>query len=229
MFFDVRFGGRRSARAAVHNAVPQRECREAPTLPATTNLAAIAGGDVVAFIDYPNLAIPLEKRGLELSAHLAARIRELAARSCLWMVLSEIDASGDYIRQCERAGANVLVIPAERVPTRRGLELKANADFDLVGQAGRVLERRPVRRGLVGHLLVGSGDGDLTVALARLAARASRPRRVHTLAVPGSASHRQRRADLFHGGIALGLDLTRPLLDAQSSQNHLSKEQGSWI
>src|SRR5208282_4304138 len=67
-------------------------------------------------------------------------------------------------------------------------------------------------------IVIGSGDGDLSAAIARGLKRAVPGKKVFTLSVPGCSSRRLLdRKDLFDGRLQIGLDLTRPKGGSQNS------------
>jgi hypothetical protein len=67
-------------------------------------------------------------------------------------------------------------------------------------------------------VVIGSGDGDLSTAIARGLKRAVPGKKVFTLSVPGCSSRRLLdRKDLFDGSLQIGLDLTRPKGSSQHS------------
>jgi len=82
--------------------------------------------------------------------------------------------------------------------------VKGNADMDLCFHIGFL-----VRRSHCDTVVIGSGDGDLCVAVGRgLRRLPGRALQILTLSVPGATSHRLRsRTDLFDGNIALGQDV----------------------
>jgi hypothetical protein len=87
----------------------------------------------------------------------------------------------------------------------------ANADMDICFEAGRAALNWGGDA-----VVIGSGDGDLSTAIARGLKRAVPGKKVFTLSVPGCSSRRLLdRKDLFDGSLQIGLDLTRPRAGSQ--------------
>lgn len=136
---------------------------------------------------------------------LAERLRREAASLDLVAVLSQERSADRRARYLSRRGWRTVSIEREQVMTCRGLTTKGNADMDLALEAGRLLSIRSYD-----ILLVGTGDGDLAVAIARGVRRCWPRTKVYAVAFPFCVSARIRRSSgLFDGFIPLGRDLIR--------------------
>lgn len=176
------------------------------TLPTWTDFGRLAGRRVLCVVDEDNLRVSIQAHHCRLSyRRLHQRLTDTCQSVATWAVLTSPANCDRRYRYLQRRGWRVIDIPQEIVATVNGPVKKANADMDLCFAAGSLL-----RRGQYQAVLVGSGDGDLAVAIARGVKRI-RPRcAVFTLAVPGSASQRLRnQPDLFSGALQIGRDLTR--------------------
>jgi hypothetical protein len=118
------------------------------------------------------------------------------------VVFSAAPGDGRRARYFSDRGWHPVPVPIEVVMTRQGPIRKANADLDMAFEAGRLAAGSGAQA-----VLVGTGDGELGVAIARGVRRALPGCRVHALGVPGSTSRRLHRRDLFDGVIYVGRDL----------------------
>jgi hypothetical protein len=163
---------------------------------------------VLTVVDEDNLRISMQHHRQPLSyRRLLARLHTETTRVFPLAVLTATE--GDQRREAylKSRGWNVLAIPRETVFTPAGLQLKANADFDLAFELGHL-----VNTGQFDAVLLGTGDGDLAVAIGRGIRRRCPHLHLFTLSVAGSASARLRsRSDLFEGNIVVGRDLSRNL------------------
>lgn len=175
-------------------------------LPARTDFSYLCGRRVLAVIDDDNLAIGLADRGRRLRyGLLLARLRRAAEAVTGCVVLTCAAGDDTPRRRLEDLGWRAVAVPREVVHTHRGAELKANADMDLCLECGRLVEG-----GLFDAVVVGSGDGDLCVAVARGVRRVAPWCRTVTLSVGDSSSARLfTRGDLFAANILVGHDLIR--------------------
>jgi hypothetical protein len=178
---------------------PRHSC-----LPQTTDLSPLKGRRVLTVLDEDNLRISMRQYNLPLSyRRLLGRLHD---ETQLVFPLAVITAAeGDHRRGTSLAnsGWSVIVVPRETVFTSAGPQLKANADFDLAFELGHLVNPRQFDT-----VLLGTGDGDLAVAIGRGIRRNCPHLHLFTLSVPGSASARLRtRADLFDGNILVGRDL----------------------
>jgi hypothetical protein len=178
-------------------------------LPADTDLSALAGKRVLCLLDEDNLRISIKSHALRLAFDLLRRKLSATARSVsAWVVLTA--ELGDTRRQAYLVprGWQVVSVPREIVMTITGPRMKANADMDICFLAGSL-----VLKGQFDAMLIGSGDGDLGVAIARGIRRLQAVPDIYTLSVPGSTSHRIRPSNnptLFAANILIGRDITRP-------------------
>lgn len=178
------------------------------TLPATTDFTVFAGTRLLCLVDEDNLRISLQRQSVRLSyrtllARLTAQARHVAACAVLTV------AVGDSRREAylQQRGWHVLTIPQETVLTVHGPAKKANADLDLCFEAGVLVSVAQCEA-----VLLGTGDGDLAIAIARGLRRRQPMCAVYTLSVPGSTSHRLLNApDLFTDNLLIGEDITREI------------------
>jgi len=175
-------------------------------LAATTDLGQLAGQRLVCAVDEDNLRISLMRHAVRLSYHkLLQRLEATAAKASAWAVLTTTE--GDHRREqyLMKRGWNVVSVVRETVLTVRGYENKSNADLDLAFLVGFL-----ANAGDIDAVLLGTGDGDLAISMARGVKRVQPVVRVYTLSVPGSTCHRlQHRTDLFDGNFLVGCDITR--------------------
>jgi hypothetical protein len=198
--FDFLFGAPRR-RGPSHSRRPR-----GPGLPPATDLGPLAGRRVLAVVDDENLRISMTRRlGVRLSYRtLRGRLEEAAAGVTPVVVFSAAPGDDRRARYFSDRGWHPVPVPIEVVMTRDGPVRKANADFDIAFEAGRL-----AAGGGAEAVLVGTGDGELGVAIARGMRRALPGCRVFALGVPGSTSRRLHRRDLFDGVIYVGRDLAR--------------------
>jgi hypothetical protein len=196
------FGPGRRAPAAAPAPGPRRVPAR---LPPTTDFSPASGQRVLFLADEDNLRISMQERGARLSYKaLLQRVQEAAQSVSAWAVLATAAGDGRRAEDLQGQGWNVVAIPQEVVVTVDGPCLKANADMDFCFAAGYL-----ARTGRCDAVVLGSGDGDLCVAVARGIKRMPGARKVYTLSVPGSTSQRLKsRPDLFDGNILIGRDLT---------------------
>lgn len=180
--------------------------RAMSALPATTDFSALVGKRLLCLVDEDNLRISLKDHGRRLSyQRLMKRLKAKARSMSGWAVLTA--AAGDHRRAhyLKKRGWDVLRINQETVMTVRGLERKANADFDLAFLAGHL-----VSTARSDTVVIGTGDGDLAISVARGLKRIQPSIRVFSMSIPGSTCHRLlTRTDLFDGNFLVGLDITR--------------------
>jgi hypothetical protein len=179
-------------------------------------LSALKGRRVLTVLDEDNLRISMQHHHQPLSyRRLLARLHGETTRVFPLAVLTAPE--GDQRREAylKSRGWNVLAIPRETVLTTTGPQLKANADFDLAFELGHL-----VNTGQFDAVLLGTGDGDLAVAIGRGIRRRCPQLHLFTLSVAGSASGRLRsRSDLFDGNIVVGRDISRDLRSPQCHHN----------
>jgi len=192
---------------SVQRSTPPAGRYEMPrVLPARTDFAGLRGRRVLAVVDDDNLTISLAEcvRRLRYGTLLSA-IRRVADTVTGCVVLTCAAGDGRPRRHLEGLGWRVVAVPREVVRTHRGAEVKANADMDLCFEAARL-----VGEGVFDVVLVGSGDGDLCVSVARGVRRAAPWCDVVSLSVRESSSTRLfTRPDLFDRNILIGYDITR--------------------
>lgn len=176
--------------------------------PARTDFSALQGRRVLAIFDDDNIRISMKEHGRSLRyATLLDRLRASASHVSAHAVLTHEPGDRNRMRYFESRTWQPLGIPREVVVTRRGSEVKSNADMDLCFECGRIF-----RHDVYDAVLLGSGDGDLCVALARGIRRLSPSTRIATLSVTGCTSGRlSSRPDLFDAALLIGEDITGPL------------------
>lgn len=209
--FNDTFPGvaRPGARRLRNDTRNRRFCRWPSTpayFPGTTDLSALKGRRVLTVVDEDNLRISMQHhRQPLLYRRLLARLHSETTRVFPLAVLTAPE--GDQRREAylKSRGWNVLAIPRETVLTTVGPQIKANADFDLAFELGHL-----VNTAQFDAVLLGTGDGDLAVAIGRGIRRRYPQLHLFTLSVAGSASARLRsRLDLFDGNIVVGRDISR--------------------
>jgi uncharacterized LabA/DUF88 family protein len=184
------------------------------TLPVTTDLSALKRHRVLVIVDEDNLRISMQNRGRKLSyRRLLDRVQSVADEVFPLAVLTAPPNDTQREQYLQSRGWSTLTVLQETVRTWNGTRTMANADMDICFEAGRAALNWG---GDV--VVIGSGDGDLSTAIARGLKRAVPGKKVFTLSVPGCSSHRLLdRKDLFDGNLQIGLDLTRPNGGSQHS------------
>ncbi len=186
-------------------------------MPKATNLRAARGKRVLLVADADNWDYSLKRHGLRLGyRQLLSRLN--AEADCVYPVAVLTSAPGDSRRagHLEDCGWHVVSIPWETVTTCQGTRKLANADMDLAFEWGCL----SIISGC-DTALVGTGDGDLAVSIARGLRRLRRqtPISIHTLSVVGASSSRLwQRNDLFDSSVMIGEDM----LESSASRHHFS-------
>lgn len=186
--------------------VPEEPERFPRAFPSATDLGGFRGKRVLCILDEENIRISLKNLGLALLyGELFAELRGHSRAVWAYAVFSAPPGERGREASLRSMGWRVLAIPQEIVPSPTGPRKVANADVDLSIEAGSLLTACPAEA-----FVIGTGDGDLAVALARGARRLGW-REVFTLSVPGSTSSRLRPGanQLFTGNLLVGLDLVR--------------------
>ena len=180
-----------------------------PKLPPITDFGAISGKKVTCALDSDNIDICLRRCFNSLSYEtLARRIIAVAGQADLLAVPTVSGNHGPRESRLSSAGWRVLPIPVEIIQTHKGSRRKANADHDIAFEVGY-----QVRTNSPEVVLIGTGDGDLAVAMARGIKRHHPEIKVITLSVNGFTSHRlMTKTELFDGNILIGLDVTHPFV-----------------
>jgi hypothetical protein len=175
-------------------------------VPPSTDFSALQGTRLLVVMDDDNLRLSSQNRELRFS-YRKMLVRLNTISNVVLPLAVVVAEAGDTRRQAclQDRGWRVLTIPRETVVTHRGPLVKANADFDLVFEVGRL-----VSAGHFDAVLLGTGDGDLAVSVGRGLRRSRPDLRLFTLSVAGSASARLgSRPDLFDGHFLTGRDLSR--------------------
>ena len=203
--------------------LPQR--RPTPASPACPSLLdPLAGTNLLAVFDDDNIRISCQEQfGASLSYRtVAEQLRQLTSSCEMSAVLtsgSDRDERSIYFRM---RGFLTLDIKLEVVETTRGPEVKSNADFDLAFETAF-----RIAQGHFDTLLVGSGDGDLTLSIARGVQRLAPGVRVFTLSVPGCTSNRilqDRVPELIAGNFYVQKELLRA---GRNTANRLGRKAES--
>ena len=176
--------------------------RRVRSLLSETPLKSLVNRRVLCIVDDDNLRIGLRNQGFALSYRtLRARLAELTASIDSWVVLSANDgatARGNYL---EARGWQVVQVPRQVVIHRNVPTVKGNVDHELAFLTGRLSLSSPFD-----VVLLGTGDGDLAVSVARCL-REYTTADVVTLSVPGCSSHRLTDSGLFSERLFVGRDL----------------------
>src|ERR1051326_367775 len=137
--------------------------RPAACLPPTTDLAPLKGRRVLIVVDEDNLRISMQQHRQPLSfGRLLNRLQDETLHVFPLAVLTAAEGDPRRATYLEKKGWHVLVVPRETVYTTAGRQLKANADFDLAFELGRLVNTLHFDT-----VLLGTGDGDLAVAIGR--------------------------------------------------------------
>jgi hypothetical protein len=196
--------------------------------PAAPSLfACLVSKRVLLLIDDDNLRVS-NQNALRKSFSYRALANELdrITRCCDKFAFFS-SAPGDHSRQqyFSRRGYNTLDLKRE-FESRPGGRITANsnADFDLAVQGGYLLSL--CRYDCV---LVGSGDGDLVLAIARGVQRLLPDVRVFTLSVPGCTSHRilASKTSLIAANFLVEDSMLRALPSGKKSGSHHLRPAGA--
>ncbi len=162
---------------------------------AAAPFAPLLGSNLLGIFDDDNLNISCrEKFGSKLSyATLAMCLRGLANHCELWAVLTSNADDAGRTRYFEARGYQALDVKREVVSTKRGTIVKGNADFDLAFETAF-----RVACGTPDTVLLGTGDGDLALAIARGIKRVDPELKVFTLSVRGCTSARLLQQQVPH-------------------------------
>lgn len=195
----------------------------ASAMPKATNLRAARGKRVLLVADADNWDYSLKRHGLRLGyRRLLSRLN--AEADCVYPVAVLTSAPDDSRRShhLEDCGWHVVSIPWETVTTFHGARKLANADMDLAFEWGCL----SIISGC-DTALIGTGDGDLAVSIARGLRRLHRRIRIsiHTLSVVGASSSRLwQRNDLFDSSVMIGEDMLENIASRhQFSCHRISK------
>lgn len=174
--------------------------RSKPRMPQSNPEAAapfvpLIGSNLLGIFDDDNLNISCgEKFGSKLSyATLAMCLRGLANQCELWAVLTSNAEDAGRARYFEARGYQALDVKREVIATKRGTVVKGNADFDLAFETAF-----RVACGTFDTVLLGTGDGDLALAVARGIKRVGLELKVFTLSVRGCTSGRLLHQQVPH-------------------------------
>lgn len=176
-------------------------------LPDITDLSALPRR-VLCVVDEDNLRISILDHRRRLSyRRLYQRLADVTDHLSAWAVLTSPRGDRRRALYLSHRHWRVLTITQETVSTARGIEKKANADFEFAFMIGHL-----VTAGRYDAVIVGTGDGDLGTAVGRGLKQAAPQVRMYVLAVNGATSSRLRQpGDLIDDFIPIGLDLTRPM------------------
>lgn len=143
-------------------------------------------------LDYRALAIALHR--VSLSCHKHAFFSS---------------APGDTTREVYFHRLGYQTTGLRRMSSPDGRTLNTNADFDLCVEAGFLLSLHHYQA-----VVVGSGDGDLALAVARGVGRLLSGIRVYTLSVPGATSERILNHPLIAANFTVPEEMLSPLAKA---------------
>lgn len=176
--------------------------RRSQTLPSETSLKTLVNRRVLCIMDDDNLRIGLRAIGFALSYRtLRTRLAELTSVLDSWVVLSAADGAVARGRYLEQRDWQAVQVPRQVVLHRGVPTVKGNVDHELAFLTGRLSMASPFD-----VVLLGTGDGDLAVSVARCL-REYTSAEVVTLSVPGCSSDRLSDVGLFAGRLLVGRDL----------------------
>ena len=187
-------------------------------IPRVTDLRMFRGKRVLLIADSDNWDYSLKPHGLRLQYgglldRLKRRGRSRVPGSCADLGTGRLSVRLSFPENC---GWRVVSIPWETITTCGGTRKLANADTDLAFECGYLCVSKDCDAALIG-----TGDGDLAVSIARGLRRIHRrmPIAIHTLSVVGASSSRLwQRTDLFDSSVMIGRDM----LDNMNSRHYFS-------
>jgi len=175
-------------------------------IPTVTDLRALCNKRILLVVDADNMDYSLKPQGWRFRyRELLNRLTDGARMVFPAAVLTAAPGDRRRATSLENHGWRVLSIPWETVASHQGLRKLANADLDIAFECGSLASISGCEA-----VLIGTGDGDLAVSIARGLRRTHQRSRisVHTLSVAGASSSRLRqRTDLFDSSIIVGKDL----------------------
>jgi len=175
-------------------------------IPRLTDLRVVRGKRVLFVADSDNWDYSLERYRLRLQyGKVLNRLSAEAKHVYAVAVLTSSPNDCRRARHLANCGWRVVSIPWETVTTCQGVRKLANADMDLAFECGYLSNMRGCD-----VALVGTGDGDLAVSIARGLRRIHQrtPIGIHALSVLGASSNRLRqRTDLFDSSVIIGKDM----------------------
>jgi hypothetical protein len=186
-------------------------------IPRFTDLRGVRGKRVLFVADSDNWDYSLKPHGLRLRyGKLLNRLKVEAKHVFPVAVLTSARDDRRRARHLESNGWRVVSIPWETIRTCQGTRKLANADMDLAFECGCLSVNS-----YCNAALIGTGDGDLAVSIARGLRRihGRTPITIHTLSVVGASSSRLwQRTDLFDSSTMIGEDM----LEDIDSQHHFN-------
>lgn len=175
-------------------------------MPRVTDLRMVLGRRLLIVADCDNWDYSLKRCGLRL--RYAALLDRLSAKAKQVFAVAVLASAPGDCRRAEHltnCGWEVVSIAWETVTTYQGVRKLANADMDLAFECGSL----SVMCGC-DVALIGTGDGDLAVCIARGLRRIRHltPIAIHTLSIAGASSSRLRqRSDLLDSSLIIGQDM----------------------
>lgn len=137
--------------------------RRATGLPVVTDLSAMKGRRVLVLVDEDNLRISMQNHEQPLSYRwLLERLHREAKTIFPVAVLTAPQGEQQRELYLRTRGWRVLTIPRETVLTCTGPQIKTNADADIAFELGNLVSTEKFDT-----VLLGTGDGDLAVAIGR--------------------------------------------------------------
>jgi hypothetical protein len=153
-------------------------------------------------MDDDNLRISLRKSRFALSYRgLRGRLSNATENVEAWVALSDNDGAVARGRYLEQRDWKVVQVPRQTVLHNGVPRIKGNADYEIAFLAGRLSATKSYD-----VILLGTGDGDLAVSIARCL-REYTSAAIVTLSVPGCSSQRLTDPTLFSERVFIGRDL----------------------
>lgn len=181
-----------------------------------TDFMSLRDRCVLCILDLDNLRISGERQ-LDASINyreLEERLYLITQRLYGLAVLTSPAGQDEHAQDLRNSNWRVLDIKREVVWTNNMREVKGNADWDICFEAGRLIQAHRFD-----VILVGSGDGDLVLGIARGVRRIAPASQVFTLSVRTTTSQRilrDRVPDLVAGNFFVERDL---LLDRDERES----------
>ena len=190
-------------------------CREKPIVvrgieiaPRTGPVDVLSGENVVVLSDDENLYFSARDLGYKVSYLELTKRLERATRAVSLHAFFSCSA-GDKRRDryFTQRGWTPHAYEAHTVQGRGGERRRANSDSHILFKAGLLISRTQAST-----VVICTGDGDLADDLGRFLVELPTPRKLVTLSLAGSTSHRldARRNDYIADNIELGADCLRP-------------------
>lgn len=184
------------------------------TFPESTDLSLLKNKRVLLIVDDDNLRISCEREGFRFSYAMAMEKIGRAARQLIaWSFITPVQGDRRRTEYLQERGINVFHTYRETVTTAKGVEVKANADNDLIFETAML-----VQKGDYDMVCIGTGDADLGLTIVKGIKRHYPKLETVTLSVQSTTGRRlhQDQTQWVKANIFIGQDLLHSMRDRRS-------------